>query len=69
MDDVDRANDQAQQILDMQLLVRRPTLPAKGTCHYCDEILPVVGQLFCDMQCSGHYDNEQKLRGRNGRSD
>lgn len=60
-DEADRANDTAQQTLDMALMVRRRVPAAIGLCHYCAE--PVNGEaLFCDIGCRDDWDAEERLR-------
>lgn len=45
---------------------RQPTLPAKGSCWFCDERLPPL-QKFCDSDCAEDYEIEQAARMRAGR--
>lgn len=45
---------------------RQPTLPAKGSCWFCDEALPPL-QKFCDSDCASDYEMEQAARMRAGR--
>lgn len=70
MDLIDRANAEAELILQSQLSKRKPSglLPA-GACHYCDELLPKVGQLFCNADCSTDFTREKLLRARAGERD
>lgn len=63
-DDIDRANDQAQQILDMQLRARKPILQPKGQCHFCDDELRFG--VFCTAECRDDYEKEQRAKERNG---
>lgn len=45
---------------------RQPSLPAKGSCWFCDEPLP-PRQKFCDSDCASDYELEQAARMRAGR--
>lgn len=67
-DDVDRATDQAQAHLDANIASRKVvTLKPGGLCHYCDELLPKFGQLFCNKECSEEYEYEQaRARAKKG---
>lgn len=45
---------------------RKPSLLARGTCHYCDE--PVAPTLiFCGVECRDDYDKEMSAKTRSGR--
>jgi hypothetical protein len=52
-DEADRANDRAQQNLELSIraaLTSAPSLPAIGSCYNCDE--PVAeSKRFCDAAC------------------
>lgn len=52
-DEIDRANDRAQQSLELNIQAARsssPILPAIGSCYNCDE--PITeGKRFCDAAC------------------
>jgi hypothetical protein len=52
-DEIDRANDRAQQNLELSIraaMSSKSSLPAIGSCYNCDE--PVVdGKRFCDAAC------------------
>lgn len=63
MDDIDRANDEAEQRLADVLRSRRPAGPvADGQCHHCDE--PVASGLrWCNAQCRDGWERELR-RGR-----
>ena len=37
------------------------TLPAIGTCHYCDSTVP-DGARFCDEHCAADWEHEQRLK-------
>lgn len=65
-DEIDRANDTAQQMLDLQLAHREDVPRPIGVCHYCAE--PVPGDLrFCDIGCRDDWEFEQRQRRANGR--
>lgn len=66
-DIIDQANDVAEQMLDAQRSKRiyDKLLPV-GACHYCDELLPKVGQLFCAAECREDYETEDRLRKQSG---
>jgi hypothetical protein len=68
MDIIDQANDVAEQMLRAQLTIRKPSslLPA-GACHYCDEPLKNMNQLFCDADCREDHENEDRLRKQAGK--
>lgn len=68
MDIIDQANDVAQQMLDAQRSKRvHDKLLAMGCCHYCSELLPKVGQLFCDSECRESFEMEDRLRKQAGK--
>jgi hypothetical protein len=68
-DEIDRANDIADQMLRAQLTVRKhDKLLACGLCHSCSEFLPKVGQLFCGTECREDYENEDRLRKQAGKT-
>ena len=52
-DEIDRANDRAQQNLELSIRAASasaPRLPAIGSCYNCDE--PVADpKRFCDAAC------------------
>jgi hypothetical protein len=68
MDIIDQANDQAEAMLEAQRTYRKPTLKAKGTCHYCDDDLG-LGKLFCNTECRDDYEREQRIRAMQGRAE
>ena len=57
-DIIDRANDQAAEILDRTIAEARcscPSLPYTGRCHYCGE--PVdASKRFCDKDCCSDFE-------------
>lgn len=70
MDEIDVANETAELLLKAQISKKKHSglLPA-GACHYCDELLPKIGQLFCNRDCSEDYESEQRMRHRAGLRD
>lgn len=62
-DEVDRANDQAQQMLDIQLKRRKPSIAPRGTCYTCED---ATTGLFCCPGCRDDYEREQRAKERNG---
>ena len=66
-DIIDQANDTVEQHIMAQRTIRRHSslIPA-GACHYCDELLPKVGQLFCNRECAEDHEKDLRLRGRQG---
>lgn len=62
MDEVDRANDQAEQGLAEALRKRRPPGPAPtGRCLYCDEIVGDL-QRWCSVECREGWEKETRKR-------
>lgn len=66
-DIIDQANDMAEVMLESHRSKRvyNKLLPMGG-CHYCDELLPKVGQLFCGAECREDYEHEDRLRKQSG---
>jgi hypothetical protein len=64
-DDIDRANDQAQAILELQLRQRKPTLPHNGKCHFCED--DITTGAFCSAECRDDFEKQEQARRRNGR--
>lgn len=62
MDDVDRANENAEIYLTSALSNRRAVaLRPIGYCYYCDT--PVrVGVLFCAADCRDDWQREDRIR-------
>lgn len=60
MDDADRAETRAQEILDdamenvKRYLQRREIEPC-GACHYCNDYV-TVQRLFCSAECASDYE-------------
>lgn len=66
MDEIDRANDRAQEILDDNLAKRKNEgPPACGACHFCSEPLP-PHQRFCDIECRDDWVRLQVVEKSNG---
>lgn len=61
-DDIDKANDCAQQFLDQALTAARrhePALIPVGFCYNCNE--PVAkAALFCDRYCRDDYERRER---------
>lgn len=58
-DEIDMANDRAQQDLDLALAVaaaHAPPLPATGWCYNCAEPLN-DDRRFCDKDCREDYEH------------
>jgi hypothetical protein len=58
-DEIDIANDRAQQDLDLALSCARrhePALPPTGWCYNCAELLN-DDRLFCDRDCRDDYEH------------
>ena len=57
-DEIDRANDQAQMILEHSLQVRKPVGKVQpiGECHWCGtEFDKDSLKLFCNSECATHH--------------
>lgn len=70
MDEIDKANELAQVLLDAQLKATRPRLEPKGSCHFCGENLMdslLKGSLFCGHDCRDDYERQERSRRVNGR--
>lgn len=52
MDEIDHAQDMEQQLRELQLRSRRPTLERTGYCWNCDALLIDRSRAFCDSLCS-----------------
>lgn len=64
MDDADRADLDAEIHMRASLLRRKPTLAAKGACHFCDE--PTDGAaLFCSAECREDHERVERIKSRN----
>lgn len=64
-DEIDQANELADLALNIALrnMSAGQKIAPRGTCYYCEaEVGPK--QLFCDADCAGDYEKEQKLKNR-----
>lgn len=69
-DEVDKANDLAEVLLDAAIRASRPRLRPTGSCFNCGESLMTdirAGSLFCDEFCRDDYEKQEKMRTINGR--
>ena len=58
MDDLDRAQEVAAEILSENLKLRKPTGPVEtGYCLNCGEPLP-AGRRWCDALCRDEWEGE-----------
>jgi hypothetical protein len=56
MDDLDRAQEVAAEILSENLKLRKPTGPVEtGYCLNCGEPLP-AGRRWCDASCRDEWE-------------
>ncbi len=63
MDEVDRANSEAERALAQALRKRRPDGPAPtGQCLYCDDDV-AAGRRWCGAECREAWEKEVR-RGR-----
>ena len=66
MDDIDRAQDQAEKILAANLACAYvAVLPATGDCHNCGASVP-DGHRFCDSDCRDDYERQAAHYRREG---
>ncbi len=67
-DEADVANDNIERnrMAAIEACRRQPTLPAKGSCWFCEETLP-PNHKFCDSDCASDYELEQAAWARAGR--
>lgn len=64
MDDIDRAQEQAEKILAATIAaVPHDTLPSVGDCYNCGASVP-DGHRFCDADCRDDYDQRTAARRR-----
>jgi hypothetical protein len=64
-DEIDMANDLADLALNIALrnVSAGQKIAPKGACYFCEA--KVEGQqLFCDADCAGDYEHEQKRKNR-----
>ncbi len=62
MDQLDRAQQEHDLHLSLQLKHRNPTLPVTGRCHWCLSSLE-ADLKFCDSDCLADYSKNKKIRG------
>ena len=63
MDDIDRAQQQSELLLEKTINNARQqnrALSPTGFCHYCGETI-ADDQLFCDVGCRDDYTWRKKL--------
>jgi hypothetical protein len=71
-DEIDLANEQSERWLNQalnQMLANGSRLVPRGSCYYCesdfDKTDPTAEKrLFCDLDCSKDYEEEQRLKNR-----
>lgn len=62
-DDLDRAQQESELMLSIQLRQRKPALVATGSCHWCSTKLTDGSQArFCDADCRDDFQLSQKRR-------
>ena len=64
--DIAEENIELNIISAIEACRHRPSLPAKGSCWFCDEPLPAM-QKFCDRDCASDYETEEAALARAGR--
>lgn len=62
MDQLDRAQQEQELHLELQLKRRHPTLEVTGYCHWCGDKAPTDAQ-FCTPECGEDYAKKQRRRG------
>jgi hypothetical protein len=69
-DDIDLAQneiDWMQRAMIQAVISRMDHLESTGHCYYCEEALPIAGQLFCDRDCARDYERvswAQRMSGK-----
>lgn len=58
-DQVDQANELAERERAAMAQVRKPVLPRIGVCHACGEVVGPAS-LFCDVDCRGVWELQQR---------
>ena len=61
-DIADRAQQEHDLHLSLQLKRRKPTLPVTGYCHWCSEEAPADAR-FCDADCRDDYQKHKQVKG------
>lgn len=64
-DQLDRAQQEHDIHLSLQLKHREPALKAKGFCHWCDERTE-PGAKFCSSACRDDHQQDERKNGRRG---
>ena len=64
MDEIDKANETADLLLEVAKKLRKPQLLAVGSCWNCDGAVQ-TGRLFCDAGCKEDYELSEAARLRN----
>ncbi len=64
-DEIDQANDTAQQTLDLALASARCccALPAIGVCHNCGAVV-IDDHKFCDVDCRDDWQHRFERHAR-----
>jgi hypothetical protein len=61
MDAVDQAQKQTDLDISVALSNRKPSLPAKGSCYWCDE--PIKSGIYCDAYCGECHEKSSMING------
>jgi hypothetical protein len=64
--DIAEENIELNRLAAIEACRRQPSMPAKGSCWFCDELLPPL-QKFCDSDCAADFEREQSALMRAGR--
>lgn len=62
-DEIDRANDHAQTMLEAEIKQQRiapPTIAATGNCLCCDE--PTAEKRWCDAFCRDDWQKRERVK-------
>lgn len=66
MDDIDRANLQAELILNSEISETKKAsqeeIKRTGYCLYCGNKCKIKKQLFCSPECREDYEKEQRIK-------
>ena len=60
MDDMDRAAEYEQRMLEAALRVRKPEPKPCGYCHNCGSSVGTARLLFCDEDCRDDYEHRKR---------
>jgi hypothetical protein len=66
-DQIDQANELAEMERTAAAAIRKPYLPAIGSCHFCSHNLSYG--VFCDSDCRDDYEKAERSRVRCGSSE